>query len=89
VLALALICTVIGVTMFLAGLARVGPVRASTLSTFEPVMTAAVGVIALGERFGGIQAVGGALIIAAAILSAQSNKPGRLTPKEGEAAATS
>jgi drug/metabolite transporter (DMT)-like permease len=87
VLALALICTVIGVTMFLAGLARVGPVRASTLSTFEPVMTAAVGVIALGETFGLAQIIGGVLILAAAVLSARSHRP--LTPKADGAVATS
>lgn len=75
VLSLAMVCTVIGVTLFLAGLARAGPVRASTLSTFEPVMTAAVGVLALGERFGPAQIVGGVLIIAAAVLSARSGQP--------------
>src|SRR5206468_6856593 len=88
VLTLALICTVIGVTMFLAGLARIGPLRASTLSTFEPVMTAAVGVIALGERFAPIQLAGGILIILAAVLSARSQGRETVRPA-GEAGATS
>jgi drug/metabolite transporter (DMT)-like permease len=80
VLALALICTVIGVTLFLAGLPHVGPVRASTLSTFEPVMTVAVGALALHERFSIYQVVGGGLIIVAAILSARAGAPGPSEP---------
>ncbi len=72
IIALALVCTVFGVTAFLAGLSRTGPVRASTLSTFEPMMTAAIGVIALNETFGPLQIVGAVLIIAAAILSARA-----------------
>jgi drug/metabolite transporter (DMT)-like permease len=82
IIALGLVCTVFGVTAFLAGLARTGPVRASTLSTFEPMMTAAVGVIALGETFGPLQIVGAVLIIAAAILSA------RATPNPADAASS-
>jgi drug/metabolite transporter (DMT)-like permease len=74
IVALGLVCTVFGVTAFLAGLPRIGPVRASTLSTLEPAMTAAVGVVALGEHFGLLQVGGAALIITAAILSARASE---------------
>jgi drug/metabolite transporter (DMT)-like permease len=90
IIALGLVCTVFGVTTFLAGLARVGPVRASTLSTFEPVMTVAVGVVALGERFSPVQVLGGVLIVLAAVLSAGARDAAPVaSPAEGAASATS
>jgi len=41
--ALAIFATVIGVTALLGGLARIGPVRTSTLSIIEPAVTVVVG----------------------------------------------
>jgi len=38
---------------FGAGLARVSPSSATTLSLFEPVVAAALGVAVVGERLGG------------------------------------
>lgn len=71
---LAVLCTTFAVTAFLAGLAIVGPVRASILSVIEPVATIAVGAIALGERLAPIQFAGGGLILGAAILTAVAGK---------------
>src|SRR4051812_23246705 len=75
VLGLAIICTAIGITLFLAGLARIGPVRASTLSTFEPVATAIVGVVALREHLSLLQIAGSVLILAAAVMAARESEP--------------
>jgi drug/metabolite transporter (DMT)-like permease len=74
-LGLALFSTVIGITAMLAGMQRIGAVRASTLATIEPVVTTVVGAAVLHERLLAMQVVGGALIIAAAIIVALSGAP--------------
>lgn len=71
-IAIALVSTVAAITWFFAGLARVGPTRASTLSTIEPVVTVALAAALFGERVEPIQLAGGALILAAAVLLARS-----------------
>jgi drug/metabolite transporter (DMT)-like permease len=68
---LALVCTVLAITAILAGLARVGPVRASTISTIEPLATVVIGATLLREPIGLAQVLGGALIILGAIIAAQ------------------
>jgi drug/metabolite transporter (DMT)-like permease len=88
ILCLALVCTVFGVTTFLAGLPRVGPVRASTLSTFEPIMTVAVGVAALGEHLTPIQVAGGVLIIIGAVLMARARDAAPAGPTRADAASS-
>ena len=70
VLALIVIGTVLPVTLFLAGVGRVGPTAASLLSTLEPVFTVALGVIVLQESLSAIQVVGGAFVMGAAVLVA-------------------
>jgi drug/metabolite transporter (DMT)-like permease len=70
ILALIVVGTVLPVTLFLAGVARVGPTGASLLSTLEPVFTVALSVIVLQESLATMQAIGGALVMAAAILVA-------------------
>lgn len=67
VLAIAIVSTAGAITMFFAGLARIGPTRAATLSTIEPVVTIVLAAIVLGERAGGWQLAGGALILAAVV----------------------
>jgi len=69
---IALICTVAAVTLYFAGLARVGPTRASTLSTIEPVFTIVLAWMLLGERVGVMQALGGLLILAAVVMLARA-----------------
>lgn len=71
VLCLAVVCTFVAITALLAGLQRVGAVRASTLSTFEPITAVLVGAVAFGEAFALVQLAGGALILAAAVLAAR------------------
>ena len=52
-------------TAFLAGMALVGPTRASVLSSLEVVVTLALAFLFLGERLGPAQWAGAALILGA------------------------
>jgi drug/metabolite transporter (DMT)-like permease len=56
------------VSLFFAGLKRVGPTSASILSTAEPVTTVVLAFLAFGESLGPVQLVGGALVLAAALV---------------------
>jgi drug/metabolite transporter (DMT)-like permease len=67
-LAIALVCTVLAIAAFFAGLARLGPARASILSTFEPVVTLVLAALVLGEQIQLFQFLGGALILAGALV---------------------
>lgn len=69
---IALVSTVAAITLFFAGLARIGPTQASTLSTIEPVVTVGLAALLLDERIAPIQLAGGALILAAVILLARA-----------------
>lgn len=73
VFALAVVSTVLGVSSFLAGLRRLGPTRAATLSTFEPVVTALAGVAFLGQPLGPGTLFGGGLILLAGVLVVRSD----------------
>lgn len=70
---LAVVATVVAILAFLAGLARIGPVRTSTLSTCEAATTVAVGWALLGETLSPVQAAGGAMILAAAVITARAS----------------
>ncbi len=70
-LALAFIGTVVAVSAFLAGLARLGASSAATLSTVEPVLTALAGAVLLGQPLGVGTIAGGALILVAALMIAR------------------
>jgi len=74
VLALIVVGTVLPVTLFLAGVGRVGPTAASLLSTLEPVFTVALGAVFLGESLAPVQGVGSALVLGAAILADLSRR---------------
>jgi drug/metabolite transporter (DMT)-like permease len=62
------VCTVLALRAFLAGLALVGPARAAVLSSSEMVVAIVLAVVFLGERPGGRLLSGGALIAAAVAL---------------------
>ena len=66
--ALALLCTVGPMSLFFAGLSRVGPSTAAIASTIEPAVTVLLGAIVLGEMLGTAQAVGGALVLSAVLV---------------------
>jgi drug/metabolite transporter (DMT)-like permease len=74
VLGLALVCTVLAVALFLAGLERLGAVRASVYSTLEPATTLILAAGLLGEEVSWLRAVGGALILAAVVLLARGER---------------
>jgi drug/metabolite transporter (DMT)-like permease len=61
---IALVSTVLGIGAFLAGVRRLGPSRASIVSSVEPALTATFGFAAFGDRFGLIQLLGAGLVLA-------------------------
>jgi drug/metabolite transporter (DMT)-like permease len=63
---LAVISTVAAISLFLAGLRRVGPTTAAILSTVEPVVTVVLAFIVFGETLGPVQLLGAVLVLAAA-----------------------
>ena len=73
--ALALISTVLAIVTFLAGLERVGPINAATLSTVEPVVTVILAALILRETLTLLRIVGGLMIILAVIILARSEAP--------------
>ena len=67
IVAIALVCTVMPISTFLLGMARVGSSTASIVSTVEPLVTVSLAVVLLGESLGPAQVLGGALVIGAVI----------------------
>jgi drug/metabolite transporter (DMT)-like permease len=74
VLAIAILCTVVAMYAFLGGLARVGPGRASVVSSLEVVVTLVLAFLFLGERLGPRQWVGAVLILGAVVLQNMGRK---------------
>ncbi len=73
--ALALISTVLAIVTFLAGLERVGPTNAATLSTIEPVVTVVLAALILDESITPLRILGGLMILLAVIILARSEAP--------------
>jgi drug/metabolite transporter (DMT)-like permease len=65
---IAIVSTVAAITLFFAGLRRVGPTSASILSTFEPVVTVALAAGVLAEHLTPIQVAGGTLVLSAVLV---------------------
>jgi drug/metabolite transporter (DMT)-like permease len=68
IVAIAVICTVVALRTFLAGLALIGPGRAAVASSVEVLITIALAVAFLGERIGPREIAGGTLILGAVAL---------------------
>ena len=68
VVAVALVSTVLGIVAFLAGVQRLGPSRASIVSSVEPVLTAVFGFAAFGDRFGVVQLLGAGLVFGSVLI---------------------
>ena len=66
--ALAVVSTVGAITLFFAGLRRVGPTAASILSTLEPVVTVGLAFAVFGESLGPAQLAGGAFVLLAVLV---------------------
>jgi drug/metabolite transporter (DMT)-like permease len=62
------VSTVVAMTTFLAGMALVGPTRASVLSSLEVLVTLVLALLLLGERLAPWQWAGAALILGAVAL---------------------
>jgi drug/metabolite transporter (DMT)-like permease len=72
---IAVVSTVGAVSLFFAGLQRVGPTTASILSTAEPLTTVVLAFLAFGEALGPVQLAGGALVVGAVlVLSAPASR---------------
>jgi drug/metabolite transporter (DMT)-like permease len=69
---IALVSTVLAISLFFAGLRRVGPTAAAILSTLEPVVTVMLAFVVFGESLGPAQLLGGALVLCA-VLVVQTN----------------
>lgn len=68
---IALFSTALAIGFFLIGVQRIGASRASIVSTFEPVVTLAIGVGMLNERISLSQIAGGALVLLTVLLLVQ------------------
>jgi drug/metabolite transporter (DMT)-like permease len=66
--AIAAISTVLAIVLFFGGLTRVGPSRASIISTIEPLVTVVLAFIVFGEQLTATQLVGGGLVLASVVL---------------------
>jgi drug/metabolite transporter (DMT)-like permease len=65
---IAVVSTVAAISLFFAGLRRVGPTTASILATVEPLVTALLAFLVFGETLGAVQVVGGALVLSAVLV---------------------
>jgi drug/metabolite transporter (DMT)-like permease len=81
---MAVVATAIPATMFLAGLARIGATRAAIISTLEPATTVVLATLLLGEDLGLLRLVGGAMILAAAVIVARNVPPDLAEPRVRE-----
>jgi drug/metabolite transporter (DMT)-like permease len=61
--AAAIISTIVALGLLILGVQRIGPGNASVLSTIEPVVSIAVGIIALNESLTGVRVVGAILVV--------------------------
>jgi drug/metabolite transporter (DMT)-like permease len=78
--AMALISTVLAAGGFLAGLRRLGPARAATLSTVEPLFTVVFAAIVLGERLTPLQLGGGLVILLGVLIVIRERAPEAAPP---------
>ncbi|HPC06452.1 MAG TPA: DMT family transporter, partial [Anaerolineaceae bacterium] len=68
ILGIAVLCTVVAITTFMAGIERIGPTNAATVSTLEPVVAVGLAGLLLNESLSPLKLAGGALILAAVVI---------------------
>ncbi len=73
--AIAVVCTVVAILTFFAGLRLLGATSTSVLSTLEPVVTVGLAAWLLNESLSSLQAVGAALVLGAVVWLALSHRP--------------
>jgi drug/metabolite transporter (DMT)-like permease len=74
---IAVVSTVGAISLFFAGLQRVGPTTASILSTAEPLTTVGLAFLAFGEALSPVQLAGGALVLGAVLVLSAHAGPAR------------
>jgi len=74
IFSMAVVCSLMAMTLFLAGLRRITSSEASILSTTEPLFGVLIAALFLGEKLAFIQIVGGVLILIGMILIARSKR---------------
>jgi drug/metabolite transporter (DMT)-like permease len=74
--ALGLVATALPVTLFLIGIKWIGPARAAIYSTVEPLLAVSLAAIVLGEHLGGLQVVGGLLVVVGVVWLSRERLPG-------------
>ncbi len=74
VFSMAIICSFMAMTLFLAGLSKISSSEASILSTTEPLFGVLIASLFLGEKLAPIKILGGVLILLGMIFIARSKK---------------
>ncbi len=69
---LAVISTVVAISLFFAGLRRVGPTTAAILSTVEPVVTVVLAMLVFGDVLAAAQILGGGLVLGGVLVLRRS-----------------
>jgi drug/metabolite transporter (DMT)-like permease len=86
VMCIAVVSTVVAVSLFFAGLARVGPSSAAILSTVEPLVTVLLAFLVFSETLTPVQVLGGALVLGGVlVLNARISARGELASVRREA----
>ena len=67
-LGIAFFGTIVGILCFFAGINKIGPAKASIISTAEPVLTILLSALVLGEQLTLLQGIGGLLIVSSILL---------------------
>ncbi|QID17885.1 DMT family transporter [Nitrogeniibacter mangrovi] len=74
---ISLVSTVGAMLLLFSGVARLGAADASTISTLEPVVTAVLAAVFLGESLAPVQCLGGALVLGAVVVLGRWGAPRR------------
>lgn len=69
IVGISVLATALPVVTLFSGMQKIGTTKTAIVSTFEPVMTVALGVLFLGEKLAGGQIWGGVLVVGSVILS--------------------
>jgi drug/metabolite transporter (DMT)-like permease len=70
----AIISTILAMGFFFAGVSRIGPGEAAVFSTIEPVVSIAVGVIALNEQLTMVRFIGALCVLVGVAVLAQLSR---------------
>ena len=74
---IAVVCTVVALSLLFAGLRRVGPTTASILATIEPVVTVTLAFLAFGDVLGTVQLLGGVVVLGGVLVLHGSGRAAR------------